>query len=67
LATLSLILRKEIFLETFIPKPFEFFLFLALIGSIFYFFPKNLDKFKIIDKKFYLALFIFYFQSVWLH
>ena len=62
LATLSLIIRKGIFLETFIPKPFEFFLFLALIGSIFYFFPKNLDKFKIIDKKIYLALFIFLFS-----
>jgi len=62
LATLSLIIRKGIFLETFIPKPFEIFLLLALISSFFYFFPKNLDKFKIIDKKIYLALFIFLFS-----
>ena len=62
LATVSLIFRKGLFLQTFIPKPFEFFLFLALISSFFYFFPKNLDKFKIIDKKIYLALFIFLFS-----
>ncbi len=62
LATVSLIFRKGLFLQTFIPKPFEFFLFLALISSFFYFFPKNLNKFKIVDKKIYLALFIFLFS-----
>jgi len=62
LAAVSLIFRKGLFLQTFIPKPFEIFLFLALISSFFYFFPKNLNKFKIIDKKIYLALFIFLFS-----
>lgn len=62
LAVISLIFRKGLFLQAFIPKPFEIFLLLALIGSFFYFFPKNLNKFKLIDKKIYLALFIFLFS-----
>jgi hypothetical protein len=62
LATASLIFRKGVFLQTFTPKPFEFFLILALISGFFYFFPKNLNKFKNIDKKIYLALFIFLFS-----
>lgn len=62
LAAVSLIFRKGLFLQTFIPKPFEFFLLLALISGFFYFFPKNLNKFKIIDKKIYLALFILLFS-----
>lgn len=63
LATLSLIFRKGLFLQTFIPKPFEIFLFLALIAGIFYFSPKNLEKLKFIDRKIWFPLLIFLFST----
>lgn len=56
LSTISLIFRNGYFLSL---KPFEILFSLGAISGLFYFFPKNTDKLKIIDKKIYWALLIF--------
>lgn len=56
LSTISLIFRNGYFLSL---KPFEVLFSLGAISGLFYFFPKNTDKLKIIDKKIYWALLAF--------